>query len=96
MVEAVRTAVHAAVRGRVQGVFFRAYVQRRAEELGLVGWVRNMPEGDSVEVYAEGDRSHLERLVGFLRTGPPSARVEKVDTEWSEATGKFHRFSISF
>jgi acylphosphatase len=65
------------VRGKVQGVFFRASTARVAEGLGLAGWARNLPDG-SVEVLALGDAAGLAALEDFLRTGPPRARVEEV------------------
>lgn len=66
--------------GRVQGVGFRWFVQLRAEELGLSGWVRNRPDG-SVEVAVAGDDSALDRLEAALREGPPHARVSAVERE---------------
>jgi acylphosphatase len=85
----------AVVTGVVQGVNFRWFTQRRATELGLVGWVRNRGDG-SVEFVAEGARADLERLLDLVRTGPSSAVVENVETRWSAATGEFHRFEIRF
>ncbi|MDT7942998.1 MAG: acylphosphatase [Dehalococcoidia bacterium] len=89
-----KAALRAIVRGRVQGVGFRDFVWRRARFLGLVGYVRNLPDGRSVEVVAEGQRDDLEQLLEFLRSGPPAARVEQVDVEWGEATDRFQRFVI--
>jgi acylphosphatase len=89
-----KAALRAIVRGRVQGVGFRDFVWRRARFLGLVGYVRNLPDGRSVEVVAEGQRDDLEQLLEFLRSGPPAARVEQVDVEWGEASDRFQRFVI--
>ena len=72
--------VRAVVSGRVQGVFFRAATADRAVELGLRGYVRNLPDG-RVEVVAEGNPTAVEALLAFCRTGPPSARVERVDVD---------------
>ena len=88
-------AVQAVVYGRVQGVFFRAFVSQRATELGLNGYVRNVP-GGGVEVRAEGERKKLEELIGHLKVGPPAARVEKVSTNWSEYTGGYAVFDIRY
>jgi len=88
-------SVQAIVYGYVQGVFFRAFVSRRAKELGLTGYVRNLP-GGTVEVNAEGERRQLERLIGYLKVGPPGARVEKVVTNWSEYTGSYSGFNIRY
>ncbi len=89
-----RAALRAIVRGRVQGVGFRDFVWRRARFLGLVGYVRNLPDGRSVEVVAEGRRDDLEQLLEFLRSGPPAAHVEQVDVEWGEASDRFRRFLV--
>ena len=88
-------SVHVAVYGYVQGVFFRAFVSQWATELGLTGYVRNLP-GGGVEVNAEGERKHLEELIGYLKVGPRGARVEKVVVNWSEYTGSYPRFSIRY
>jgi len=88
-------AVQAMVYGRVQGVFFRAFVSQRATELGLNGYVRNV-RGGGVEVRAEGKRKRLEELIGHLKLGPPHARVEKVATNWSQYTGAYTFFEITY
>ncbi len=89
-------SVQVIVYGYVQGVFFRAFASRRATELGLTGYVRNLPGREAVEVNAEGERKQLEELIGYLKVGPPAARVEKVVTNWSEYTGSYSRFSIRY
>ncbi|MBI2288454.1 MAG: acylphosphatase, partial [Chloroflexi bacterium] len=80
----------------VQGVYFRAFVCSHAKGLGLTGYVRNLPGGETVEVQAEGERKRLERLIGYLEVGPPGARVEKVSADWSEYTGSYIGFSIRY
>ena len=89
-------SVQAIVYGRVQGVFFRDFTYRHATELGLTGYVRNLPGVRAVEVQAEGARESLERLIDQLRKGPPGARVEKVETGWSEYTGNYSGFNIRY
>ena len=89
-------SVRVIVYGYVQGVFFRAFASRRAIELGLTGYVRNLPDREAVEVNAEGERKQLEELIGYLKVGPPGAKVEKVVTNWSEYTGSYSRFSIRY
>lgn len=79
--------------GRVHGVWYRGFTERRAEDLGLVGWVRNLADG-TVEVLAEGPRPAIKALLGLLGQGPPGARVDRVETEWGEATGEFDCFRI--
>ena len=90
--EGQSASLRALVRGRVQGVWFRAFAQRRARELGLTGFARNLSDGATVEVVAEGPRPALEALLAALRVGPPGAHVERVDVSWGEATGQFERF----
>jgi acylphosphatase len=88
-------ALRATVHGRVQGVFFRAFVEDHAVQLNLTGYVRNRP-GDIVEVNAEGDKPDLEKLVDYLKTGPPGSRVDSVDIDWAEYTGNFKDFSARY
>jgi acylphosphatase len=85
--------LHATVHGRVQGVGFRYFVQRKAGELGLTGWVRNRWDG-SVEVVAEGDRHDLDQLASTLCRGPASAMVSEVKVKWGEAKGEFSSFGV--
>ena len=66
------------VRGRVQGVGFRWFVEREAHILGIAGWVRNNADG-SVEVQAQGTREQLSGLLSRLRQGPRAARVDNVE-----------------
>jgi acylphosphatase len=66
------------ISGLVQGVGFRWYVKRRADRLGLKGWVKNLPTGQ-VEVVAEGPEEALRQLEEFLHKGPPAARVDGVE-----------------
>ncbi len=81
------------IRGRVQGVYYRAETQATATRLGLAGWVRNREDG-SVELVAEGPRVQLEALLEWCRFGPPLARVDAVEPEFGEATGEFTRFEV--
>ena len=89
-------SVRVVVYGYVQGVFFRAFASRQATRLGLSGYVRNLPAGGAVEVQAEGERKQLEKLIGSLEVGSPTARVEKVITNWSKYTGSYSGFSIRY
>ena len=72
--------------GQVQGVFFRDWTRTEASELGVSGWVRNCADG-SVEAHVEGERDAVERLIGRMRDGPPSARVDDVQVEEVSAEG---------
>jgi acylphosphatase len=81
------------IRGRVQGVFYRAQTQAKASELLLTGWVRNREDG-SVELVAEGAREPLEALLEWCRTGPPKARVDGLEPAFGPATGEFEGFVV--
>jgi acylphosphatase len=81
------------VRGRVQGVFFRASAQREARRLGVVGWIRNRNDG-SIEIVAEGEEDSIKEIIGWSQHGPSAARVEGVDVRWKGYTGEFSEFRI--
>jgi len=83
------------VHGRVQGVAFRHYTCIRARELGITGWVRNLLDG-SVEGLIEGDELAVQALVEWCRSGPPAARVERLDIRKEPYRGEFDDFSIIF
>jgi acylphosphatase len=85
-------ARHVRITGQVQGVFFRAWTRDQARELGVSGWVRNCGDG-SVEAHVEGEEGAVEELVGRLRHGPPSARVEDVRVEHADREG-FREFEL--
>lgn len=85
--------LHAFVKGRVQGVGFRAFVLQEATALGLKGWCRNVG-WDQVEVLAEGSRVNLEGLLQELHKGPYLAVVEKVTLEWGQGTDEFTQFRV--
>ncbi len=87
------TGIHVFAGGKVQGVFFRAFIKKHATGLGVCGWVRNTEDG-RVEIVAEGERRKLIKLIELVRKGPPLAKVEKVDVSWGEATWEFQNFSI--
>ena len=86
--------LHAVIRGDVQGVGFRYFVLRKAQQLGLRGWVRNNDDG-TVELVAEGARQDLEQLKRAVGEGPRMARVDRVDTRWQSATGNLDRFDLA-
>jgi acylphosphatase len=77
-------ALHAWVSGRVQGVYFRESTRRRAQELGLCGWVRNLRDG-RVEALFVGPRAACEGALAFVRVGPPAADVSAVEFHWEDA-----------
>lgn len=87
--------LQAIVHGRVQGVNFRYYTRRRARELRLTGYVRNLWDR-TVEVVAEGRPAEVRALQAFLKVGPRSAVVTQVDASWPTPTGEFDRFEVRY
>jgi acylphosphatase len=79
-------AVQARVTGRVQGVSFRWYAQEQARSLGVVGWVRNEPDG-SVLLHAEGEDDAVDALVDWCHEGPGLARVSNVAVREDASSG---------
>lgn len=85
---------HIWVKGRVQGVGFRAFVEYSARQInGLTGWVRNVGY-DTVEAIAEGQRDKVDRLIEAMKQGPRSARVDQSNVEWETVTGEFREFGV--
>ncbi len=83
--------VQALVSGRVQGVGYRYFATHAAEQLGVVGTVRNSADG--VEAIAEGEESRLDEFLSALRRGPHAAEVTELSTAWDEPTGEFSEFT---
>jgi acylphosphatase len=87
------TRVHLRIRGRVQGVFYRASMVREAQNFGLTGWVRNCEDG-SVEAIAEGAQATIESLIAWCRQGPRGARVDDVEVRWETPEHRFSGFVV--
>lgn len=86
-------AIKVKITGRVQGVFFRASTQKRARDLNLTGWVRNMPTGE-VEAFFEGQEADVNEIISWCRQGPPAARVYAVECQEEPYRGIFDDFTI--
>ena len=85
---------HIWVKGRVQGVGFRAHVEYVARKIGgLTGWVRNVGY-DTVEAIAEGERANVEQLIEAMKQGPRASRVDESNVEWEMVTGEFKEFGV--
>lgn len=80
-------------KGIVQGVHFRDYTRRFANQEKVTGWVRNLPDG-SVQACFEGERHSIEEVVRRLREEHPRARIEKVEVQWAECRDEFPKFQI--
>ncbi len=87
--------IHALVRGSVQGVGFRYFVLNTARTAGLVGFVKNLRDG-CVEIVAEGPREELQRFARDVSEGPRHGLVRDVQLRWTESTGEFESFEVSF
>jgi acylphosphatase len=87
--------VRIVVTGIVQGVNFRRYTQMTALQLGVNGWVRNLPTG-AVEGCFEGDEGAVNALVEWCRTGPPAGRVDTLEATRETFTGEFDSFNIRY
>ena len=81
------------VKGKVQGVGYRAFAARVASQRGLFGGVRNLGDG-RVELEVEGPKDQILILIEDAKTGPPTSRVTAVEVEWSQATGRFSDFQV--
>jgi acylphosphatase len=88
-----RERAHVYVSGQVQGVFFRDSARERAEQLGLIGWVRNTPDG-RVEALFEGPSESVREMVRWCEDGPSHADVENVDTEFEAPGGDLEGFEV--
>jgi len=84
---------HIFISGRVQGVFFRANTCRKARELGVKGWVRNVSDG-RVEVVAQGEK--IKEFIEFLKQGPLNAKVENVEIIKEPAEEMYENFEINY
>lgn len=87
-----RQQAHLRIEGDVQGVGFRWHARTKARELGVAGWIRNMPDGN-VEAVAEGEGEDLDAFIAWCRQGPPSARVTDLRVVRVDAEG-FQVFEI--
>ena len=86
---------HVLIRGRVQGVFFRAETCSQAHRLGIVGWVKNRWDG-RVEAVLEGEEKSVQKMIGWCYKGPPASIVEDVEVKWEDYKGEFTSFSIRY
>lgn len=85
--------VHVWVKGRVQGVGFRAHVEYHALQLGVSGWVRNVG-WDTVETVAEGSSEQVDQFIEMVKTGPPASRINEARVEYEPPTGYLDGFNV--
>ena len=97
-----RARLTALIRGRVQMVGFRIFAEQavgqieRDENTEITGWVRNLPDGASVEIVAEGERAALDLLLAELEIGPPSAIVREAQAAWDKASDDLEPFALRY
>lgn len=87
--------VRVRIKGRVQGVFFRAYTRDTALRVGVRGWVRNLTDG-RVEAVFEGEAGKVDKMVAWCREGSPLSRVEDVEVSEEPFTGEYDQFDIRY
>lgn len=90
----VKKRAHAVVRGSVQGIGYRYFALKHARDLGLTGWVKNLPTGE-VELEIEGEDQAIGNYIKVLQTKHPWARVSDVEMNWLEYSGEFQNFEIT-
>jgi acylphosphatase len=88
-----RERAHVYVSGQVQGVFFRDSARKKAEQLGLAGWVENLPDG-RVEALFEGAQEKVREMIQWCEEGPPHATVEDVDAEFEDFEESLEGFEV--
>jgi acylphosphatase len=86
---------HVFISGTVQGVSFRLKTREKANELGIIGWVRNLTDG-KVEAVFEGNNKTLDRMIDFCKKGPPRALVKNVEILWEPYTDRYKDFTIIY
>lgn len=89
----MQVRAHLYIEGEVQGVFFRRSAKNKADELGVMGLVRNRRDG-SVEAIAQGPKGKVDSFIKWCKKGPPFAKVEKVEIEWKKNLEDFDEFEI--
>lgn len=90
-----KARAHVLISGRVQGVFFRAYTERAAQERGISGWVMNTRDG-RVEAVLEGEKDNVEDMVRWCHQGSPMSHVTGVNVDWQQYTGEFDDFGVRY
>jgi acylphosphatase len=91
----MKVRCHIFVSGKVQGVFFRQNTLEKAKALGLKGWVRNTQDG-RVEAIFEGEKEKVEKILEWVKLGPPLAKVENVEIRFEDFKGEFDDFEIRY
>ena len=88
-----KPSVYIIIKGKVQGVSFRYFTLKQAQELNIVGWVRNIPNG-TVEAVAQGNKINLELFIKKLKLGPSLSMVDDVILNWKHQEKDYENFAI--
>ncbi|MDP2906975.1 MAG: acylphosphatase [Nanoarchaeota archaeon] len=87
--------VHVLISGRVQGVFFRANTRRKAMDLNIKGWIKNLSD-ERVEAVFEGEDEAVKEMVEFCKKGPFGAKITRTEVKEEKYTGEFTSFEIGY
>ena len=88
-----KTAVNIIIKGKVQGVGYRYFTLKKAQELHIIGWVRNQSDG-TVALFGQGNKNNLELLIEILQQGPSFSKVDDVIVNWEHAQAEYIDFVI--
>lgn len=91
----IKKRVHVWIRGRVQGVCFRAFARDAAREAGVTGWIKNLRDG-RVEAVFEGDTDKVEKMIAWCHIGSPFGFVDHVEVKEEPYEGNMKRFEITY
>ena len=87
----MKKEVYCTVHGEVQGVFFRQFVKEKADQLGVFGYAKNLPDG-TVEIVAQGEESVLKNFLESISAGPENAQVESLNVMWGKIEEPYTQF----
>ena len=88
-----QTAVNIIIKGKVQGVGYRYFTLKKAQELHIIGWVKNQSDG-TVALFGQGNKRNLELLIAILKQGPSFSKVDEVIVNWEHAHAEYTDFVI--
>ena len=88
-----QTAVNIIIKGKVQGVGYRYFTLKKAQELHIIGWVKNQSDG-TVALFGQGNKRNLELLIAILKQGPSFSKVDEVIVNWEHAQAEYIDFVI--
>ena len=90
-----KARAHIFISGRVQGVYFRENAVKKAQELGIFGWIKNLTD-KRVEALFEGEKKKVREMIIWAEQGPKSANVISLEVGWQDYTGEFDNFQVEY